>query len=175
MTDVEASQPAAWFGWWRAKAAGLTFRRITDEDLPLLKRVYASTREDELAPLPWSDEQKAAFVDMQFRAQHSHYRRHHADMDWLVILRADEPIGRLYLERGEHEHSIVDIAFLSEQRGQGLGTALLSDVLDDAAAAGKPMTIYVEKFNPAMALYLRLGFTKVEEHGVYDLMRRAPP
>lgn len=166
-----ASGGAETSGWPRAAGARLTFRPITDADLPFLKRVYASTRQDELAQIPWPDEQKAAFVDMQFRAQHSHYRLHHADMDWLVIERDNEPIGRLYLERNDHEHSIVDITFLSEHRGQGLGTALLHDLVDEAAAAGKPMAIYVEKFNPAMNLYRRLGFVKVDDHGVYDLMR----
>jgi hypothetical protein len=33
------------------------------------------------------------------------------------------------------------------------------------------VTIHVEKNNPAMRLYRRLGFTAVEDKGVYDLMR----
>lgn len=33
--------------------------------------------------------------------------------------------------------------------------------------------IYVEKFNPAMRLYHRLGFVTEEDKGVYDLMRWA--
>jgi ribosomal protein S18 acetylase RimI-like enzyme len=48
---------------------------------------------------------------------------------------------------------------------------LLRDLMDEAAAAGKAVTIYVEKNNPAMRLYHRLGFTTEEDKGVYDLMR----
>ena len=44
--DEAANTP---FGWARAAAAGLTFRPITDADLPFLARVYASTRWEELA------------------------------------------------------------------------------------------------------------------------------
>jgi hypothetical protein len=52
----------------------------------------------------------------------------------------------------------------------------MGDLMDEAAAVGKPLTIYVEKFNPAMRLYRRLGFETVEDKGVYDLMRwRAAP
>ena len=107
--------------WRSAATAGLTFRLVVDADLSFLALVYASTRADELAAVPWSAEQKAAFLDMQFRAQHSHYRRHHGDADWLVILREHEPVGRLYVERRDDEHSIIDIAFLTQHRGQGFG------------------------------------------------------
>jgi len=66
--------------------------------------------------------------------------------------------------------------------GSGIGAALCralaaagADVvctdLDEAAAAGKAVTIHVEKFNPAMRLYRRLGFKTEAEQGVYDLMR----
>jgi len=162
-------------GWARAAAAGLAFRPVVGADLPFLHRVYASTRADELAPLDWPPEQKAAFIDMQFKAQQSDYGANYPDMLWLVILHAGAPVGRLYLDRRETEHCIVDIAFLPEHRGKGLGTALMRDLLDEASAAGKPMTIYVEKFNPAHRLYDRLGFAIIREQGVYDLMRWTPP
>ena len=43
--------------------------------------------------------------------------------------------------------------------------------MDEAGTCGKAVTIYVEKFNPAMRLYRRLGFKTEEDKGVYDLMR----
>lgn len=165
-----ASEPAP-SGWMRAAGLGLTFRAIIDADLPFLARLYASTRADELAVTPWSDEQKASFLDMQFHAQHAHYQQHYPDSDWLVTMRDGDDIGRLYIERSPTQHNIIDIAFLPEHRGKGLGEALLRDVMDEAAARGKPVSIYVEKFNPAMRLYRRLGFKTEEDKGVYDLMR----
>ncbi|MDN5000405.1 GNAT family N-acetyltransferase [Bradyrhizobium sp. WYCCWR 12677] len=162
--------------WRRAAEAGLTFRRVTDADLPLLARIYASTRIDELAPVPWSDAEKAAFLDMQFRAQHVHYQQNHPDADWLIIMRSAADIGRLYLERLPDRHCIIDIALLPDHRGRGLGEALLRDLLDEAASAGRDVEIHVEKQNPAMALYRRLGFSTQQDKGVYDLMRwTAPP
>ncbi len=158
-------------GWARAAAAGLTFRRITDADLPFLARVYASTRTEELAATPWTGAQKAAFLDMQFRAQHADYQKNYPQADWLVTLRGGDEIGRLYIDRWPSRHCIIDIALLPAHRGHGLGAALLRDLIDEAAAAGKAVTIYVEKSNPAMRLYRRLGFTTEEDKGVYDLMR----
>jgi GNAT superfamily N-acetyltransferase len=172
MTDVTGVATAR--RWPRAAAAGLAFRAVTEADVPFLFRVYASTRAQEMAMTPWPEEQKAAFVEMQANAQHTDYQRNYADADWLVIERGAEAIGRLYLHRRERVHNIIDIAFLPEHCGKGYGGALLTDLLDEAAAAGKPMEIHVEKFNPAMRLYRRLGFVTAEEQGVYELMRWTP-
>jgi ribosomal protein S18 acetylase RimI-like enzyme len=161
--------------WTRAAAAGLSFRPASDDDLPFLAQLYASTRTEELAPVPWPEEQKAAFLAMQFQAQHIHYHRHYPTADWLIVLRDDAPVGRVYVERWEREHRLIDIAFLPDQRGMGYGASLLQDLMDDAAADGKPLSTHVEKFNPAMRLYLRLGFVAVEDKGVYELLRWTPP
>ena len=159
------------FGWSRAAQAGLTFRRITNADRPFLARVYASTRAEEMAAVTFmTDAQKAAFLDAQFELQHAHYQKHYPDADWLVTVHDGEDIGRLYIERWPTQHRIIDIAFLPEHRGKGFGTALLRDLLDEASAAGKAVSIHVEKLNPAMGLYRRLGFKCVEDKGVYDLM-----
>ena len=159
------------FGWSRAAAAGLAFRPASDADLPFLARVYASTRMDELSVVAWSEADKLAFLRHQFDAQHAHYQKHYHDTDWLVMLRGDQGVGRLYIARWPREHRIVDIALLPEHRGCGLGTALLLDLLDEAAQAGTSLSIHVEKMNRAMALYRRLGFVKEADEGVYDLMR----
>ena len=160
------------FGWARAAAAGLAFRPISEADLPFLAQVYASTRQEELAVTGWPEAHKAAFLQHQFDAQHAHYQKFYQGSDFLLIERAGEAIGRLYLARWSSEHRIVDIALLPRHRRNGLGTALLRDLLDEAARAGKAVTIHVEKFNPALTLYRRLGFVAAGEEGVYDLMRR---
>src|SRR5262249_8005132 len=70
---------------------------------------------------------------------------------------------------------LVDIALVPECRGLGIGSALLGQVMARGAAAGKPVTIHVESFNPAMRLYQRLRFEHVDTNGVHLLMRWAPP
>ncbi|WP_032918161.1 GNAT family N-acetyltransferase [Mesorhizobium erdmanii] len=160
-------------GWMRAAGAGLAFRMATDADLPFLSAVYASARAEELAATSWSAGQKTAFLDMQFQAQHAHYQKYYPNADWLVMTHEGSDIGRLYIERWPREHRIIDITFLPAFRRKGLGSVLLSDLIDEADAVGKGVSIHVEKHNPAMRLYLRLGFTVAEDKGVYDLMLRA--
>ena len=159
------------FYWTRAAAAGLAFRPITDSDMAFLARVYASTRIGELSVVPWDDFEKAVFLQVQFGAQHAHYQIHYTGTDWLIILRGDEPIGRLYLARWAREHRMVEIALLPAHRGAGFGAAIVRDLMDEAAAAGKALSIHVERMNPALRLYTRLGFVKAGEEGIYDLMR----
>ncbi len=50
----------------------ITLRDETAEDDAFLREVYASSRADELALALWSQEQREAFLDSQFRAQHSY-------------------------------------------------------------------------------------------------------
>jgi ribosomal protein S18 acetylase RimI-like enzyme len=51
---------------------------------------------------------------------------------------------------------------------------LLHEVLERGRRAGKPVTIHVEGFNPALRLYERLGFVKVDTNGMYYLMKWTP-
>jgi len=146
----------------------------TDDDREFMARLYASTRTEELAPVPWSDDEKATFLRGQFEAQDRHYREHYADTDRRVIRLDGTAVGRLYLQRREGEFRIVDIALLPEYRGRGVGGALLEQVFDEAATAAKPVRIHVEKNNPAYGLYQRLGFRKLEDKGVYDLLEWRP-
>jgi ribosomal protein S18 acetylase RimI-like enzyme len=88
-----------------------------------------------------------------------------------VIEKDGVSIGRLYVARWEREIRIMDIALLPEHRGAGIGTELLRELQDEARSAGKTLTIHVERFNPALRLYERLGFRQVEDKGVYLLMR----
>ena len=64
----------------------LTLRPATADDEPFLEKVYAGTRAAELAAVPWTEEEKAAFLQMQFAAQAQYYREHYPDASFDVIL-----------------------------------------------------------------------------------------
>jgi RimJ/RimL family protein N-acetyltransferase len=149
-------------------------RPITEGDVDFLYRLYATTREEELKQVPWTEEQKAAFVRQQFEAQHAFWQENYTDTSWDLILADGEPIGRLYVARWPDDIRIVDIALVPEHRGGGLGTRLIRDLFAEGDASGRKVSIHVELFNPARRLYERLGFVQAEERGVYLRMERAP-
>ena len=124
--------------------------------------------------MPWDKKQKDAFLRAQFDAQDRWYRENYIGASFDVVLVDGERAGRLYLNRGDSEIRIVDIALLPEHRGNGVGSALLRDLLAEADAAGKRVTIHVERLNPALRLYERLGFSVAEDKGVYLFLERPP-
>ena len=153
----------------------IQFRPIhPDEDAEFLYQLYASTRMDELAATGWTDAQKEAFLRMQFHAQTTQYAENYATSEFLLILKNGQPIGRFYIGRWEREFRIIDIALLPEHRNAGIGGRIMRDFLEEARTAGKPVRIHVEKNNPAMHLYQRLGFRTIQDKGVYDFMERSP-
>jgi ribosomal protein S18 acetylase RimI-like enzyme len=152
----------------------VALRPVRPGDEELLFRVYASAREDELTVVPWDEAQKEAFLRAQFDAQARWYREHYDGASFEVILVDGEPAGRLYVYRGEAEIRVVDIALLPDRRGAGVGGSLLRDLLAEADAAGRRVTIHVERLNPALRLYERLGFTVAEDKGVFLLLEWRP-
>lgn len=162
-TAVGEATPVTAAGGTRA----VTLRPATPEDRKLLFRVYASTREEELAPVPWPSGAKEAFLKQQFDAQDAWWRTHYTGATFEVVVVDGSDAGRLYLWDGPSEIRIVDVALLPEARRGGAGTRLIRDVQRRAAAAGKSVTIHVERMNPALRLYERLGFRLVEDKGVY--------
>lgn len=150
-------------------------RTIRAEDRDFLLRVYAGARLEELALTNWDETQKQAFLVQQFEAQHHHYQTHYPGARLDLIVLDDEPIGRLYVARWREEIRIMDIALLPEHRHRGIGGGLLRDLLEEAAATGRRLTIHVERYNPALRLYQRLGFEPVGETGVYLLLAVEPP
>lgn len=152
----------------------ISLRPATQQDGNLLLEIYASTRADELALVPWTAEQKATFVRMQSDAQHEHYRKKYPRAGFSVIVVDQRAAGRLYLAENESEIRILDLTLLPNERNHGVGTILLRKLIEEATKKKKALRIFVESFNPALRLFERLGFSKLEEHGIYSLMERLP-
>lgn len=120
--------------------------------------------------MPWSDEQKVAFLQSQFEAQHAHYTTNYPGATLDVIEIDGLAAGRLYIYRSPSELRIMDIALLPAYRGQGAGTHLVTGLITEARQTNRKVTLHVEHANPAQSLYARLGFKAVEEVGRYQLL-----
>jgi ribosomal protein S18 acetylase RimI-like enzyme len=151
----------------------LSVRPVTADDENLLFRVFVSARETEFASLGLPPEQLNALLALQFRAQNASYGSQCTNPDFAMVLWNDRPIGRLYLDRKEGEIHVVDLALLSEYRNRGIGTAVLRQVLTEALADNKRVTLHVAHGNRAAHLYIRLGFVPVTDNGIYCLMEFA--
>jgi ribosomal protein S18 acetylase RimI-like enzyme len=151
------------------------FRPETPEDEAFLAKLYATTRDIEMALTGWDAAQQQAFLHQQFQLQTTHYRNHYGDALFQIILRDKAPIGRIYLHYGPSEIRLMDIALLPEYRRSGIGGSILENLLREAAQLGKSVTLHVERFNPALRLYERLGFHVIEDLGINLYMEWRPP
>ena len=149
----------------------LSLRDSTPDDNAFLLDVYASTRLDELAGTGWDDNQKRAFIQMQFLAR----ERIYPQVDSKIILVDGQPAGRMLVDRNETAVLLRDIALLPAYRNAGIGSRLIQDLMKEAAAAGKPVELHVLSTSPAVRLYERLGFRRTStEPAAYLEMKWVP-
>ncbi|RNF86563.1 GNAT family N-acetyltransferase [Montanilutibacter psychrotolerans] len=164
---------------------GIALRHAQSSDLPYLRELYASTREQELAQVAWPPQARQAFLDSQFALQHLHYVNHFPQAAFLVIEQHGDPVGRYYLQRGDASRAhhdevpgddlLIDISLGPAVRGQGLATALIGDSQRQAARHGRGMQLHVQCDNTGAArLYQRLGFSVVADEGAYQRLRWDP-
>src|SRR5690348_4470042 len=106
----------------------ITLRPVTEMYEEFLFSVYASSRAEELARVPWNAEQKDAFLRMQFAAQNQHYRAQYPQANHDIILADGVAVGRIYLNRGQDDFHILDITILPEHRNAGTGSRVLRQV-----------------------------------------------
>jgi ribosomal protein S18 acetylase RimI-like enzyme len=154
--------------------ADITLRPVETDDYDFLVEIYASTRADELALVPWTAEQCAAFVRSQFAAQQEHYAKTYPGARHDVILFNGRPVGHLHVARLDHEMRIVDLTLLPTERNLGIGSYLIQQLVDESKRAGKLTRIYVEDFNPSLHLFERFGFSRREQQGIHVLMEKTP-
>lgn len=153
----------------------ITFRPYTAADLPFIQTVYATSREAEMAIVPWTDVEKTHFLEMQCLAQLHHYETHYQKAEHLIILKEGQPIGRLYIHRTPADIRLMDITLLPAYRRQGIGGQIIGDLLQESDQTNCPVTLHVEIINPdTLRLYQRLGFTAVTQQGLHIFMERLP-
>lgn len=92
--------------------------------------------------------------------------------EYFVIQAGAVPVGRLIVERTAVEIHIVDIALLTQFRRLGIGSILMRRILAEAEQTEKSVRLFVEKFNPALGWYKRLGFEVIGTGPIYLEMNR---
>lgn len=99
--------------------------------------------------------------------QRAHLARN-LDADRARIVMVDGvDAGRLDVEESDDRIFIALLELLPSHQGQGIGTAIIRDVLDRARRDSKSVTLRVLEVNHrARALYQRLGFVETSRDGV---------
>lgn len=155
-----------------APCALVTRRPVAPQDLELVRRFFAESRE-ELAVLP--PDTRDVLLDMQFRAQRRQYASIHPNARHEILVADGVDVGRLIVDHGTDHDRIVDVTVIRSRRRRGIASTVLRDVMSEADRAGRPVRLSVWSTNAgARRLYEQLGFEVVGDHGGYLELHRAP-
>ena len=150
---------------FESRTASCFLRPAQPEDASFLLLLFAESQ-DQLARLRPDEALWRSLVHMQFRGRAMTYAAQFPAAEDSILLGEDgQPVGRLLLDRRPDRWRIVDIAVLASRRGQGLGTEVVRQCQQRAAAAGARLELQVRPENPARRLYERLGFRVASEAG----------
>lgn len=142
----------------------LTWRPATAADTPLLLLLFCSTKGAELAPLGFTAEQLEPLLQMQFRARQLSYGATYPHaLDMMLCLADGTPVGRHLVDRQPDCYRSVDLAVLPEQRGQGIGTWALQQVMQLCELEQVPLRLRAITTDRAVQLYARLGFQQISQ------------
>ena len=151
-----------------------TLRPAATEDQEFLFKLYASTRAEEFATFNWPAAQLEAFLRMQFMAQQRSYAAVYEQCEHKIVELNGVAIGQMQVNWGKDFALLVDISLLPEHRGQGMGGALIGDLIQQCSERKLPLKLQVTQTNPARRLYERLGFIRTGEDQMYVQMMRRP-
>ena len=143
----------------------IRLRPVTEMDLTFIEMVYRSTRETQLGIDNWPELQRAAFFRMQSVAQDAEYRRAFPNAAFEIIEYNKKAAGRLYTGETATEIRLIDISLLPDFRAKGIGTKIMNGLIKRANDHRKLLTLHVEPDNPALQLYLKLGFKHIPNNG----------
>src|SRR5687768_15980380 len=131
----------------------LALRPECSDDEPLLYNLYASTREEELALTDWNAATRESFLRMQFKAQSAGYREMFPEGEFAVVLASGVPVGRLVVNRTTEETRVVDLIISPANQNRGIGTALMTQLIDESQNLRKPVRLHVLRGSRAFGWY----------------------
>jgi ribosomal protein S18 acetylase RimI-like enzyme len=151
----------------------ITLRPATADDESLLFEIFCDVRGAMFAGLP--EPQNDILLRMQFHAQKSGYEQGYPDGERMIVVADGRSIGAVIVKRSSVLWRLMDVSLFAAYRNRGIGTRLIRDLLDHAAASERSLQLPVARDNPAARLYERLGMQKVAEDDVYVTMQSKAP
>jgi ribosomal protein S18 acetylase RimI-like enzyme len=155
-------------------APRITGRSETPQDEPFLRRLIMDTVAAQLGAAAWPADVRETILNLQYQARRQAVRSRFPNGESRIILVDGREAGWLYVAELPEETRLVEIMVLGEYRGQGIGTAVLSQLIATAEEAGKPVRLSVDARNAgAIRLYERAGFRFTGSDEVQRFMERA--
>jgi GNAT superfamily N-acetyltransferase len=132
-------------------------------DFPFCERLYFAEMDHIISKLA---------LDMARQRESFAQQWHVAEVR--IITMSGEDIGWLQTKTTDITLFLGQLYLSEPKQRQGIGTRVLQMLIEEAARAGKAVTLGVVKINPAHRLYERLGFRRTHEDECKVYMRLEP-
>lgn len=136
-------------------------RPATEADFGFARQLYLSSMQPLLTAL---DAWDPAEIECAFRGYFIPDEIKFVTMD-------GRDVGWFQVSQTRTELCLDQLHLVEEVRGQGIGTALINRIIDEAEAQGRNVSLSLVKGNQAQALYRRLGFRRRSEDDTKIHMR----
>jgi ribosomal-protein-alanine N-acetyltransferase len=150
-SDAEEKREQAEQATSISSSEGLVLRKMTSEDLPQVKNI-----EKQIFSTPW--ELQLFMGELKLPFAHFYVLEEHKKI-----------IGYCGFWLGEQEAHIVTLAICQEKRRNGLGTMLVTRMLEQAKPLGATRVVLEVRVSndPAIRLYEKCGFSRGTIHHKY--------
>lgn len=137
----------------------ITLRTATSRDIPFLADVIANVQA-QTDPSIDVDEYRRAMVE----SITSYFGQDEPESVLSVIELDGAPVGRLRIVRFDDRIFLGGIQVHPDHQRKGIGTRLITDLIEESRSARKPLELDVEHANVgARRLYERLGLVRQSE------------
>lgn len=134
----------------------ITLRSATPDDYDFLWHLHITTFKSYVTQIwGWDEVQQIAMFAERFNPQQIQ-----------IIQLIAQDVGRLDIDYRDDEVFLSLIAISPDYQGQGIGSHLIRNLIQQAHADHKPLTLRVLRPNPAQHPYQRLGFEVVKEDDI---------
>jgi len=140
----------------------ITLRGATQQDADFLWELHCTALKPHVSAVyGWDEAFQRKYYDENYSTTHSQVIQYQGG-DVGVIAIVETPLGYI----------LSSIELLPSVQGMGIGSELITDLLERAAARGLPVSLRTLKNTPARLLYERLGFQIIGETEVHYWMRK---
>ena len=150
-------------------------RPATDADEPFLRELILDSVAEELMAWSWPESMRSHLLEIQYRARRQSIRARFPNAEDKIVVVDGVPAGWFAKADLADEIRWIDLMITADQRGRGVGTAVLMDEIAESNRAGKPARFSVSVMNVrAIRLYEQLGFRRIGGDEVQHLMEYLP-
>ena len=140
-------------------------RTAVAADHDFLFEVFRSALLPEDALLALPESKREPLLRARFEAREKEYRKSYVLADFDVLTVDGKTAGNLYVDRGDDEFILINISLLPRYRNQGIGTAVVGRLVEEAGRLVLPVRARVPRRSRAAHLLQRVGFERVGDDG----------